>query len=100
LANARNYHVAAKEEESGLVFYHQVLEGAASKSYGLEVSRLAGLPEQVLKRAQAIFAGLEQKQNNSSEKIIAELLNQDLSQISPLEALNFLHQLQQKAYQK
>lgn len=100
LASARNYHVAAQEEENGLVFYHQVLEGAASKSYGLEVSKLAGLPEEVLKRAKAIFAGLEHKQNNSSEKIVNELLNRDLSQISPLEALNFLHQLQNKAYSK
>ena len=100
LASARNYHVAAQEEENGLVFYHQVLEGAASKSYGLEVSKLAGLPEEVLKRAKAIFASLEQKQNNSSDIIVDELLNLDLSQISPLEALNFLHQLQNKAYSK
>jgi len=100
LPSARNYHVAAKEEENALVFYHQVLEGSTSKSYGLEVSKLAGLPTGVLQRARAIFAGLESKQDNSSDKIVAELLNLDLSQISPLEALNFLHQLQDKAFKK
>jgi len=54
LPYARNYHVAAKEEAGDLTFYHQVLEGPASKSYGLQVARLAGLPAPVLERADII----------------------------------------------
>jgi len=51
LPRLKNLHVAAKEEEGGLVFYHQVLPGPASKSYGVEVAEMAGLPKEVVERA-------------------------------------------------
>ena len=94
---ARNHHVAAKEEAGGLTFYHQVLPGAASKSYGLEVAKLAGVPESVLKRAQTVFAGLESSSAGAAQSVLDDLLNEDLSRLSPLEALTFLHDIQAKA---
>lgn len=95
MAAARNAHVAAKEEAGGLVFYHQVLPGPASKSYGLEVARLAGLPKEVLLRAKAVMAGLEASQKGLSKEALEELLDLDLSRTSPLDALLFLRKLQQ-----
>ena len=84
LSAARNYHVAAKEEAGGLVFYHQVLPGPASKAYGLQVAKLAGLPAKVLERAGQVFAGLESGQSDRSREVIQNLLGQDLSRLSPL----------------
>lgn len=95
MAAARNAHVAAKEEAGGLVFYHQVLPGPASKSYGLEVARLAGLPKEVLLRAKAVMAGLEAGQKGLSKAALEELLDLDLSRTSPLDALLFLRKLQE-----
>ena len=94
---ARNYHVAAKEEAGGLTFYHQVLQGPSSKAYGLQVAKLAGIPQVVLKRAHDIFYKLESRQNQQAEEILDVLLSQDVSRLSPLEALTLLHRLQEKA---
>lgn len=91
---ARNAHVAAKEEAGGLVFYHQVLPGPASQSYGLEVARLAGLPQAVLQRARSVLESLEASQKGLSKEILEELLQLDLARTSPLEALLFLRRLQ------
>ncbi len=95
MAAARNAHVAAREEAGGLVFYHQVLPGPASKSYGLEVARLAGLPKEVLLRARAVMVGLEASQKGLSREVLEELLELDLSRTSPLDALLFLRKLQE-----
>ena len=97
LAAARNYHVAAKEEAGGLVFYHQVLPGPASKAYGLEVAKLAGVPAEVLTRARAVMAGLESTQNDLAKEVLDALLSQDVSRLSPLEAITLLHRLQERA---
>lgn len=95
MAAARNAHVAAKEEAGGLVFYHQVLPGPASKSYGLEVARLAGLPAEVLLRAKTVMAGLEASQKGLSKEVLQELLELDLTRTSPIDALLFLRKLQE-----
>lgn len=94
LPAAHNAHVAAKEEAGGLVFYHQVLPGPASQSYGLEVARLAGLPQAVLQRARSVLESLEASQKGLSKEILEELLRLDLARTSPLEALLFLRRLQ------
>lgn len=96
MAAARNAHVAAREEAGGLVFYHQVLPGPASKSYGLEVARLAGLPREVLRRAGTLLAGLEAGQKGLSKEVLEELLQLDLARTCPLEALLFLRKLQEQ----
>ncbi len=95
MAAARNAHVAAREEAGGLVFYHQVLPGPASKSYGLEVARLAGLPAEVLLRAKSVMSGLEAGQKGLSKEVLEELLALDLVRTSPLDALLFLRKLQE-----
>ncbi len=59
---ARNHSVSARVHAGDIVFFHRVEEGAASRSYGVACARLAGLPEAVLSRAQAILDGLETKE--------------------------------------
>jgi len=90
MAAARNAHLAAREEADGLVFYHQVLPGTASKSCGLEVAQLAGLPKVVLLRAKAVMTGLEATQKGLSKEVLEELLDLDLSRTSPLDVIMFL----------
>ena len=97
LPAARNQHVAAKEEAGALTFYHQVLPGPASKAYGLEVAKLAGVPAKVLERAHAVLAGLESSRGSASQEVVEEILEQDLSRLSPLDALTLLHRLQERA---
>lgn len=58
----RNYQVAVSERNGEIVFLRRVIEGSASKSYGIEVARLAGLPRTVVERAREILANLEQNE--------------------------------------
>jgi DNA mismatch repair protein MutS len=55
-----NWSVSARELDGDVVFLHRLLRGAASRSYGVAVAKLAGLPETVLARARAILSTLEQ----------------------------------------
>ncbi len=61
----KNLHVAVQEAEKSILFLHKILPGAASRSYGIEVARLAGLPSGVLERAQEILANLEKAELNA-----------------------------------
>lgn len=58
----RNYQVAVSERDGEIVFLRRVVEGCASKSYGIEVARLAGLPRSVVERAREILTNLEQNE--------------------------------------
>ncbi len=58
----RNYQVAVSESKGEIVFLRKVLPGSASKSYGIEVARLAGLPRSVIERASEILNNLEQNE--------------------------------------
>lgn len=61
LKHLENVHVGAVEEDGNLVFLHKITPGSADKSYGVQVAKLAGLPETVLKRASSILVELEKK---------------------------------------
>lgn len=61
LEHLENVHVGAVEEDGNLVFLHKITSGSADKSYGVQVAKLAGLPETVLTRASAILTELEKK---------------------------------------
>lgn len=60
LSDVRNLNVAVREWQDDVVFLHKIVEGAADKSYGIHVARLAGVPREVLERAKQILAHLEQ----------------------------------------
>lgn len=70
LENLRNVHVGAVEEDGDLVFLHKMAPGSADKSYGVQVAKLAGLPNSVLKRASTILTKLEKK--NEESPIVSE----------------------------
>ncbi|MBI3467705.1 MAG: DNA mismatch repair protein MutS, partial [Planctomycetes bacterium] len=59
LENVKNLNVAVREWQDEIVFLHKIVEGAADKSYGIHVARLAGVPRSVIERAKTILAELE-----------------------------------------
>ena len=121
LPGVRNHNVAVSEEDGRVVFLHRILPGSADRSYGVQVARLAGLPPAVTNRAWEILTELESSRANSgggkqagkkrraansqasqlpllaTPDLSQELLDMDLSSMTPLEALNKLYALQQSA---
>ena len=68
LENVRNLNVAVREFEDQVVFLHRIVPGAADRSYGLHVAKLAGLPRHVLERAHAVLTELEKTFNRESQR--------------------------------
>jgi DNA mismatch repair protein MutS len=66
LAGVRNYNVAVKEWEDQVAFLHQVVPGAADKSYGIHVAQLAGVPREVNERAREVLAWLERQHHSET----------------------------------
>ena len=119
LSGVKNYHVSVKESGGGIVFLRKVEEGAADKSYGIEVAKLAGLPSDVVRRAREVLVEHESAERSAvkhlapdetaepapmqltiftplSQKIVDRLKETDLDRLSPLEALNLLHELKKQ----
>lgn len=68
LPRVKNYNVAVKEFETDIVFFHRLVPGGTNKSYGIHVARLAGLPQDVIVRAQEILSQLETGSHNPPER--------------------------------
>ncbi|QDT97047.1 DNA mismatch repair protein MutS [Gimesia aquarii] len=68
LKQASNWNVAVHEQDGEIVFLHKIIEGSANKSYGIHVARLAGIPEQVIHRANQILSTLEKDHIDASGK--------------------------------
>jgi len=79
----------------GLTFYHQVMPGAAEQSYGVEVARLAGLPQGVTARAAQLLAGLNARGDDTALR--RELASLDLTRLTPMGALELLQTWQRAA---
>ncbi|OLB03686.1 MAG: DNA mismatch repair protein MutS [Candidatus Rokubacteria bacterium 13_2_20CM_69_15_1] len=113
LPGVRNFHVAVREWNDEIIFLHKVQPGASDRSYGIQVARLAGLPAEVVARARALLAELEEAGQvradardavqlglfapAAPDPVATELAGLDLGQLTPLEALNLLHKWQQRA---
>lgn len=67
-SGAVNLHLAAAEDRGGIVFLHEVRDGPASRSYGLQVARLAGVPSAVIRSAGALLAELEAKARKEDQQ--------------------------------
>ncbi len=96
LPHAKNYNVVARETREGISFLHKVEEGAADKSYGVQVAQIAGLPQEVIERARELLERLERrgKQPTTAEamdtrfkKVLTEIQSLNLARLSPLEAV-------------
>ncbi|MBI5637680.1 MAG: DNA mismatch repair protein MutS [Nitrospinae bacterium] len=114
-----NYNVTVKEQRERLVFLRKVEPGPADKSYGIQVARLAGLPKEVLKRAKAVLKQLEKMELDADGRpalkgadmgeglqvplftapihpVVEGLRETDIDNMTPLDALNYLHHLKEK----
>ncbi|WP_373472105.1 DNA mismatch repair protein MutS [Carnobacterium alterfunditum] len=91
LPRLKNVHVGAVEEEGELVFLHKMLPGPADKSYGIQVAKLAGLPDELLSRATVILEELEQKE---------EIVLNHIDQIDPISEVQIPSKISQKEKNK
>ena len=66
IKGVKNYSVAVKEYEDNIIFLRKIVEGGADQSYGIEVAKLAGLPEGVIERAKEILEGLEKNSTTTT----------------------------------
>jgi DNA mismatch repair protein MutS len=73
LAGGANAHLRAKEWKGDLIFLHEVAPGAADRSYGIQVAKLAGLPKNAVDRARGVLARLEQGRGGTKVDIAADL---------------------------
>jgi DNA mismatch repair protein MutS len=117
LSGVKNYHVSVKETGGGIVFLRKVEPGAADRSYGIEVAKLAGLPNEVVTRAREVLAEHESAEHELtghlspgaeplpaqltiftalSQPVIEKLREVDLNRLTPLEALNLLAELKKE----
>ncbi len=118
LKGVHNYCIAVQELGEDIIFLRKIIPGGADQSYGIQVARLAGLPEEVLSRARTIVNSLNENdiaavsdkiamQEKMEEKlqslsgisisesdatIISDLKNLDVTKITPLEAMNLLYE--------
>ncbi len=116
----KNFNIAVKEWNDEIIFLRKLVEGGTNRSYGIQVARLAGIPDQVIKRSKKILFDIEQGEYGSAEsaclgivkeetgrgpvqldlfkkpdnQVIDKLNQMDISNLTPLEALNVLNELQ------
>lgn len=122
----QNHSIAVREKGEDIIFLRKIIPGGADRSYGIQVARLAGLPNEVLTRAKEILVSLEttedlakvqrevaaarKKQDRTGREqlsffaepavphpVVEEISGLDLLNMTPLDALNLLYRLQQKA---
>lgn len=105
-----NYNVAVNDQSGSVVFLHQIVPGGADRSYGIHVAQLAGLPKSLLQRAQEILHNLERTSGRAqsdaalrgkqlalfakSDPLRDALRAVDVTNLSPIEAINLLYQWQ------
>lgn len=68
-----NYNIAVREWNEQIIFLRQIIPGAADKSYGIQVARLAGLPDSIIARAKEILSGLESQTATTPSETVATL---------------------------
>lgn len=119
LPHVRNYNVAVTEEGNKVIFLHKIVPGGADRSYGIHVAQIAGIPKVVISRANEILEELEGNADFQEKKarvrdafsggvqlsflgpethpLVEEIKALDVDSLSPLEALNKLYELKQRA---
>lgn len=124
LTGIKNYCISVKEKGEDIIFLRKIIRGGADDSYGIQVARLAGVPQAVIERARDILKELEDADiskkeiktrrgkmpidgqvdlfsfssgSKEKEELMEELKSLDITSLTPLDALNALYKLQQKA---
>ncbi len=112
IAGVKNYNIAAKKKGADVIFLRKIVRGGADQSYGIEVAKLAGVPDRVIKRARDILEELESGNapapaappsvsdqislmDLGSQTALKKLRMTDVNILSPIEALNLLAELKQ-----
>ena len=130
LPGVNNYCIAVQEKGDNIIFLRKIIKGSADKSYGIQVAKLAGVPDPVIERAKEIAQELEQSDITSNTKnlrrkketeeepvqlslfdtmgimpvemkespVEAELKQAELGNMTPIQALNYLYELQKKCH--
>ena len=111
LPRVSNLKVQVSEDKDDVIFLHKIVKGAANKSYGVHVAKLAGIPENVIIRASKILKSFENEKNKNdkehqlsmdmldinknqiSDELIDQIKNIDVENITPLEAINKLYDI-------
>ena len=115
-----NYNIAAKKRGDDITFLRKIVRGAADESYGIEVAKLAGVPNEVIRRAKEILLSIENEQpvpvkrktaaavedeqpdmlavlSSGDEKEVADKLRSiDINTLTPIEAMNVIFELKKK----
>ena len=113
-----NYNIAAKKRGDSITFLRKIVRGSTDDSYGIEVAKLAGLPNEVIRRAKEVLASVEKTARSLStseakeappeddslirfddclaDQVIEELKAVDINTLSPYEAMSFLFNLQKR----
>ncbi|MFA6308406.1 MAG: DNA mismatch repair protein MutS [Clostridia bacterium] len=124
LTGVKNYCILVEEKGEDIIFLRKIIRGGADASYGIQVARLAGIPQPVIDRAKDILIELEDSdiskkeirvrrgsapidgqldissfnsKTKAADDIIDDLKEIDISKLTPLDALNELYELQKKA---
>lgn len=118
LTGVKNYNIAVKKRGDDIIFLRKIVRGGADDSYGIEVAKLAGVPQKVISRAKTVLealeagapvdavkarraAGREESQVSmldlSANEITEQLKTVDVNTLTPIEALNLLNKLHNKA---
>ena len=112
LPGVKNFNIAVRTRGEEIIFLRKIIPGGADRSYGIEVARLAGLPETVVSRAKTILRELESESGRpvpaapaeaqvsfaavAESEVIDKLRRAQVDTLSPIEALNLLYELKQK----
>ena len=116
----KNYNIAVKEWNDEIIFLRKLVEGSTNRSYGIQVARLAGIPDRVIGRAKKILYSIENEEQDLTDSFsdqaspqtgpvqmdlfskkehffVEKLSKLDISKMTPLDALNYLNELLEKA---
>jgi DNA mismatch repair protein MutS len=120
-SRVRNYNIAVREWNEQIIFLRKLVEGGTNRSYGIQVARLAGIPNPVIDRAKKILSTIENRERKSGntplfadgeitdrkgpvqitlfrkpeDDMIGKLKKMDLTKVTPLDALYFLNEFQE-----
>jgi DNA mismatch repair protein MutS len=116
----KNYNIMVKEWNEEIIFLRKLAEGGTNRSYGIQVARLAGIPEKVIKRAKVILKCVEDGENSlkglairekqkekkgpiqlhlfrsPDQEVISKIQRTNVNQLTPIEALNLLNEFKNK----
>ena len=116
IPGVKNYNIAAKKRQDDIIFLRKIVRGGAEASYGIEVAKLAGVPERVISRAKVILSELEAQggpvgragpeaaaappqfslEDMSARAVTDRLRAADIDTLTPIEAMNLLYQLKKE----